>query len=87
MYGFGLCRSCIEDERAMRGNDGELGGRGVLGTCTEGKERAELEVVGGLIQGQAFAPQGKTHLETELRAGYSGSTQNPIKTSASRLFL
>lgn len=71
----------------MRGNDGELGGRGVLGTCTEGKERAELEVVGGLIQGQAFAPQGKTHLETELRAGYAGSTQNPIKTSASRLFL
>lgn len=46
MYGFGLCRSRVEDERAMRGNDGELGGRGVLGTCTEGKERAELEVVG-----------------------------------------
>lgn len=51
----------------------------------EGESRAGSS--GGLIQGQAFAPQGKTHLETELRAGYLGSTQNPIKTSASRLFL
>lgn len=46
MYGFGLCRSCLEDESAMRGNEGELGGHGVLGMCTEEKERAELEVVG-----------------------------------------
>lgn len=48
MYGFGLCRSRLEDENAMRGNEGELGGHGVLGMgmCTEEKERAELEVAG-----------------------------------------
>lgn len=38
--------AALRMRRAMRGNDGALGGHGVLGMCTEERERAELEVVG-----------------------------------------
>lgn len=79
MYGFGLCRSCIEDERAMRGNDGELGGRGVLGTCTEGKERAELEVVGGPHPRSSLCTTRKDTLRDRIESKILGIHSKPNK--------
>lgn len=68
----------------MRGNNGERGVHGALGKYSEGKGQEQSEVEKSL--GDSMCPPKVKPLnhkgrktDTELKEGYLGSTQNPIK--------